>query len=94
MILVDTDILVWPTRGRPEAREWMRRTRQRGELLAISAVSIAEIAGTMRFGERRPVTRLLASLAPLPVTMREAWPAAEFRGSSGGPTARSASWIT
>lgn len=79
VILVDTDILVWVARGRPEAREWMRRTRQRGELLAISAISITEIAGTMRSGERRPLTRLLTSLAPLPVTMREAWQAAEFR---------------
>jgi predicted nucleic acid-binding protein len=79
VILVDTDILVWVTRGRQEAREWMRRTRQGGELLAISAVSITEIAGTMRSGERREVRRLLTSLAPLPVTMREAWQAAEFR---------------
>lgn len=79
MILVDTDILVWLTRGRPEAREWMRRTRQGGEVMGISAVSITEIAGTLRSGERREVTRLLTSLAPLPLTMREAWQAAEFR---------------
>lgn len=78
MILVDTDILVWVTRGRPEAREWMRAARK-AELLAISVVSITEIAGTMRSGERREVTRLLASLAPLPITLREAWQAAEFR---------------
>lgn len=79
MILVDTDVLVWVLRGRPEAGDWMRRTRRDGELLAISSISIAEIAGTTRSGERQEVRRLLASLAPLPLTMREAWQAAEFR---------------
>ena len=79
MILVDTDILIWILRGRSEAREWMRRTREGGDLLAISSISIGEIAGTIRSGERREVRRLLSSLAPLPITMREAWQAAEYQ---------------
>lgn len=79
MILVDTDILVWLTRGRPEALEWMLGTREGGDVLAISCVSIPEIAGTSRSGERREVRRLLSALAPLPITRREAWQAAEFR---------------
>lgn len=79
MILVDTDVLIWVLRGRSEAREWMRRTREGGELLAISSISIGEVAGTTRSGERREVRRFLDSLAPLPITMREAWQAAEYR---------------
>ncbi len=79
MILVDSDILIWVLRGRPEAREWMHRTRRSGEVLAISSVSIGEVAGTTRSGERREVRRFLSSLAPFPITMREAWQAAEYR---------------
>jgi predicted nucleic acid-binding protein len=79
VILVDTDILIWVLRGRQEAREWIRRTRGSGELLAISSISIGEVAGATRSGERREVRRFLNSLAPLPVTMREAWQAAEYR---------------
>lgn len=79
MILVDTDILIWVLRGREQAREWIRRTRGSGVLLAISSISIGEVAGATRSGERREVRRFLNSLAPLPVTMREAWQAAEYR---------------
>ncbi|MGH7911079.1 MAG: type II toxin-antitoxin system VapC family toxin [Candidatus Dormibacteraceae bacterium] len=79
MILVDTDILIWHLRGLPQARDWLRDQRQETAALAISSVTLAEVAGAMRSAERRPVTRFLSSLAVLPVTMREAWQAAEFR---------------
>lgn len=79
MILVDTDVVVWLTRGRREALDWMVQARQGGEVLAISAITLTEIAGTMRSAERQAVTRLLMSLAPIPVTSIAAWRASEYR---------------
>ncbi len=67
MILVDSDILIAHLRGLKEARHWLRETRREGPL-AISVVSIAELAGGMRSAERREVWRLLASFRAEPVT--------------------------
>ena len=78
MILVDSDVLIASLRGMPAARDWLLRARQETGPLAISAMSVTEVAGGMRSPERRQVSRLLASMRTLPVTERIAWRAAEF----------------
>ena len=67
MILVDSDILIAHLRGLEAARHWLMETR-RERPLAISVVSIAELAGGMRSAERREVWWLLASFRAEPVT--------------------------
>jgi predicted nucleic acid-binding protein len=67
VILIDSDVLIAHLRGLEEARHWLMETRRDGPL-AISVVSIAELAGGMRSAERREVWRLLASFRAEPVT--------------------------
>lgn len=81
MILVDSDVLIAHLRGRPEAREWLLGTRRDQGVLAVSAVSLAEVAGGMRPAERRPVTRLLTTLQAFPVNELVGWHAAELMGT-------------
>lgn len=56
--------------------------------MAISVVSVTEIAGGMRTSEKREITRLLSSLDVFPVSDRVAWKAADlmriWRGSHSG----------
>ncbi len=78
MKLVGSDILIAHLRGVPAAREWLARTRRESGPLAISVVTVAEIAGGMRSGERREVTRLLTSMHCYQVSERVGWRAAEF----------------
>lgn len=75
--LVDSDVLIAHLRGVDAARDWLRRQRVLGPL-TVSAVSIAEISGGMRSGERREVWRLLGSLRVEPVTELVARRAGEF----------------
>ncbi|WP_300014868.1 type II toxin-antitoxin system VapC family toxin [Pseudonocardia sp.] len=67
MILVDSDVLIAHLRGVPAAGDWLTDARRRTGPLAVSVVSVAEITGGMRSGERREVTRLLDSLQSLAV---------------------------
>lgn len=67
VILVDSDILIAHLRGLGAARHWLMETRREGPL-ALSVVSIAELAGGIRSSERREVWRLLASFRAEPVT--------------------------
>ncbi|HVE45552.1 MAG TPA: type II toxin-antitoxin system VapC family toxin [Acidimicrobiales bacterium] len=62
MILVDSDVLIAHLRGIESARKWLREQRASSGPLAISAVTLAEITGGMRSGERREVWQLLDSL--------------------------------
>lgn len=78
MILVDSDVLIAHLRGRREATDWMLDARRTSGPLAISAVSVGEVAGRMRAEERREVGRLLASMQTFPVNERVAWRAAEL----------------
>ena len=78
MILVDSDVLIAHLRGEREARDWMLQARRATGPLAISAVSVVEVAGGMRSHERREVGRLFASLRTFPVNDRVAWRAAEL----------------
>jgi predicted nucleic acid-binding protein len=76
--LVDSDILIAHLRGVAAARDWLEDTRRETGPLAISAVTITEVAGVMRSGERREVNRLLATMRRFPVSEPVAWRAAGF----------------
>jgi predicted nucleic acid-binding protein len=78
VILVDTDVLVWSLRGSQEARSWLRGARERHPL-AVSVVTIAELTGGMRSGERDRVWSLLAALRAEPITEIIARRAGELR---------------
>jgi predicted nucleic acid-binding protein len=78
MILVDSDVLIAHLRGHQAARDWLLTARRDTGPLAVSAISITEVAGGMRSAERRQVSRLLSSLRTFGVTERVAWQAAEF----------------
>jgi len=78
VILVDSDVLIANLRGIPGAHYWLLAARRDTGPLAVSAVSLTEVAGGMRSPERRQVSRLLSSMRAFPVTERVAWRAAEF----------------
>lgn len=61
MTLIDSDVLIAHLRGIEPARQWLRDERTSGPL-AVSAVTVTEIAGGMRSGERREVWQLLSSM--------------------------------
>ena len=76
MILVDSDVLIEHLRGNTAARDWLVHARQSSGPLAISVVSLTEIAGGMRSPERREVLRLLGSMQRFEVSEQVAWRAA------------------
>lgn len=78
MKLVDSDILIAHLRGVAAARDWLEDARRETGPLAISAITITEVAGGMRSEERREVNRLLASMRHFPVSEQAAWRAAGF----------------
>jgi predicted nucleic acid-binding protein len=88
VILVDSDVLIEHLRGREPARDWLVQARQSSGPLAISVVSLTEVAGGMRTPERREVMRLLGSLQRFEVTGQVAWRAAtlmqKYRRSHSG----------
>jgi predicted nucleic acid-binding protein len=88
VILVDSDVLIEHLRGKAAARDWLVRARQSSGPLAISVVSLTEIAGGMRPPERREVMRLLGSMQRFEVTGQVAWRAStlmqEYRRSHSG----------
>ena len=88
MILVDSDVLIEHLRGKTAARDWLVAARQSSGPLAISVVSLTEIAGGMRSPERREVMRLLGSMQRFAATEQVAWRAAtlmqEYRRSHSG----------
>jgi predicted nucleic acid-binding protein len=85
VILVDSDVLIEHLRGTTAARDWLLGARQSSGRLAISVVSLTEVAGGMRSPERREVMRLLGSMQRFEVTEQVAWRAAmlmrEYRRS-------------
>jgi predicted nucleic acid-binding protein len=88
MILVDSDVLIEHLRGNAAARDWLLDARQSSGPLAVSVVSLTEIAGGMRSPERREVMRLLGSMHRFEVTEQVAWRAAtlmrEYRRAHSG----------
>lgn len=78
MILIDSDVLIAHLRGHEVAKTWLRSERQASGPMAVSVVTVVEVAGAMRSPERREVTRLVASLHVMSVTERIAWRAAEL----------------
>ena len=88
MILVDSDVLIEHLRGKTAARDWLVNARRTSGPLAISVVSLTEVAGGMRSPELREVMRLLGSMKRFEVTEQVAWRAAtlmnEYRRSHSG----------
>jgi predicted nucleic acid-binding protein len=86
--LIDSDVLIEHLRGKEPARDWLVRARQESGPLAISVVSLTEIAGGMRSPERREVMRLPGSMQRFEVTEQVARRAAalmqEYRRSHSG----------
>lgn len=80
MILVDSDVLIAHLRGRAEARDWLRSSREKGPL-AASAVTVTELTGGTRSPERNEVARLLATLTLRSVTLPIARQAGAFMRS-------------
>lgn len=78
MILLDSDVIISHLRGVPAARDWLVSARRRTGRLATSAVSLTEVTGGMRSGERREVARLLSSFDVFPVTERVGWHAGQL----------------
>lgn len=79
MILVDSDVLIANLRGMERAHAWLRDARLKTGPLAVSVVSVAEILGGMRSGERRQVSGLLGSMRAYPVDREVARVAGELR---------------
>ena len=50
-----SDVLIANLRGVPAAQDWLLAARRDTGSLAVSAVSLTEVAGRMRFAERRQV---------------------------------------
>jgi predicted nucleic acid-binding protein len=88
VILVDSDVLIAHLRGVAAARDWLSDARRTSGPLAVSVVTVAEITGGMRSGERREVWRLLGALRTQPVDEQTARRAGELmrrhRGSHQG----------
>jgi predicted nucleic acid-binding protein len=88
VILIDSDVLIEHLRGNKDARDWLVQARRTSGPLAISVISLTEIAGGMRSPERREVIRLLGSMQRFEVTEQVAWRAAtlmrEYRRSNSG----------
>jgi predicted nucleic acid-binding protein len=78
VILVDSDVLIAHLRGVPQARHWLRESRVETGPLHVSVVSVVELTGGMRSGERREVWRLLGSLRIEPANDAVARKAGEF----------------
>jgi predicted nucleic acid-binding protein len=78
VILVDSDVLIANFRGIPAAQSWLLEARRGTGPLAVSVVSVTEVAGGMRSPERQQVRRLLSSMRTFPLTDRIAWRAAQF----------------
>lgn len=62
MILVDSDVLIAHLRGVEAAHAWLRAARRRTGRLHASVVSLVEVEGGMRSGERREVRALFQSM--------------------------------
>jgi predicted nucleic acid-binding protein len=77
MYVVDSDVLIAHLRDVETARDWLRRQRSAGPLASI-AVSVIEVTGRMRSGERREVWQVLGSFRVEPVTGPAAGRAGEF----------------
>jgi predicted nucleic acid-binding protein len=58
LILVDSDVVIAHLRGHDAAKAWLLEARQGSGPIAASAVSVVEVAGGMRFAERKDVTPL------------------------------------
>ena len=87
MILVDSDVLISLLRGYQRAVDFLVWAAQ-DDTLAVSVVTVSEVTGGMRSGERRAVAALFSQLQILPVTEAVAFHAGQmmrqFRASNSG----------
>jgi predicted nucleic acid-binding protein len=91
--LVDSDILTAHLRGVTAARDWLEYARRDTGPLAISAISIAEVADGMRSAERREVNRLLAAMQRIRSASRSRGVPRASCAPTGALT-RGSAWVT
>lgn len=70
-LLLDSDVLIWYLRGKPEAVALVRDLAGEARL-GLSVISRAEILQGMRPAEEEATIRLLDALETLPIGRREA----------------------
>ncbi|MCY0877991.1 MAG: PIN domain-containing protein [Firmicutes bacterium] len=75
--LVDTDVLIWVLRGKPEAIAWVEAAAMSGELWC-SALTVSEILRMVREDELPKTEALLDSLQIAPGTAEDARHAAHL----------------
>ena len=73
MILIDTDVLIDHFHGHRAALEYFAQVIATGETLAVSVVTLAEIASGMRPGEEARTEHLLSLFTVLDVNETIAW---------------------
>jgi predicted nucleic acid-binding protein len=72
-ILIDTDVLIDHFHGHRAALEYFAQVIATGETLAVSVVTLAEIASGMRPGEEARTEHLLSLFTVLDVNETIAW---------------------
>jgi hypothetical protein len=75
--LVDSDVIIWALRGRPETVELLRSIHSIG-VAACSPISIIEVKAGARGGEEKNTGRLLEALEVIPVDARVANKAGDY----------------
>ena len=87
VILVDSDVVISLLRGNPRAVDFLAQAAT-ADTLAVSVVTLTEVTGGMRSGERRAVAGLFNQLRIEPVTEMVAHRAGQlmrqYRASHGG----------
>jgi predicted nucleic acid-binding protein len=68
LLLLDTTVLIDALRNRNQRRGWLEKRVVAGSVLAVSAVTIAELYAGLRSGEETATRAQLANLEWLPVT--------------------------
>lgn len=68
LLLLDTTVLIDTLRNRNQRRGWLEKRVVSGSVLAVSAVTIAEVYAGLRPGEETATRAQLGNLEWLPVT--------------------------
>ncbi len=68
LLMLDTTVLIDALRNRNQRRGWLEQRVVSGNVLAVSAVTIAEVHAGLRPGEEAATRAQLANLEWLPVT--------------------------
>lgn len=81
-IMVDTDVLIWFLRGKPQAIHWLQAAAGRGRL-TYSALTVSEVFRLVRTEELRKTEALVAGLDVMAVTYPDARRAADLMRDRG-----------